>query len=685
MNKKETKDNLLLKNLLFCISASAYILLSVPASPRGLVAGAAIAAVVYLITRFTKSIPKIFSGKRNRPCLVTAIALSLILGLRFEKVWRYSQQVTALASRVGLSIAWILYPVGILLGALAIYFCYVVVYLLVHLPKKSLAEAGTPKIGKRNLIPSKSFLFGMIAVLLIQFVVLMYWGVRKEGYHVDEVYTFELSNYRYTNYGDAPDAYNTWITGDDLATVVEPDGTELLNVTVPYWNSETDNHPFVYYTLVHLFSSLFTLFHFGVQKWAALIPNIVSCLATSFVLGLLTYALTKSTWASLLASLFWSLSVGGISTGVFLRMYAMLTFWCVLFTYLHVLFYQDMRENCVDQRLGMAMLLCTTAGVLTQYYFLIFAFIFCAISFAVLCFRREWKLLKAYTLLEFNGVFLAEVLFPRMLFRLLFGDRGQEALSNAASANLNEKLRQILNVINEELFSGYGVWVASLCLGLLLLGVIVGLIRKENNRQGRILLQVMAAVSLFVLVVAKLAPYMIDRYFMCVFPLLLMICVCSVYGGVKTILPRNSFGKFVSVAAVAALVIIVTATGMMTQPVRYVYSNQAERREQLAKYGEIPVVLINADHYDDSALNWLFELKEYPDVFLCSHENISVIRKAVETKDISEGFLLYVHMFDDPEAALEEACSAIDTCSAELVTDRGGCPVYCITTRVTGG
>lgn len=85
----------------------------------------------------------------------------------------------------------------------------------------------------------------------------MLLGVQKQSFHVDEVYTFELSNYSETIYGDGKDSYATWHTGDSFKAILEPENDHLFDLSVPFWNGETDNHPSTYYMLVNFFSSFF--------------------------------------------------------------------------------------------------------------------------------------------------------------------------------------------------------------------------------------------------------------------------------------------------------------------------------------------------------------------------------------------------------------------------------------------
>lgn len=667
----------LFKNLIFVISSAAYIVLAVPAEPKWLLCGVALVVLTYIITRFLTNISEFVKGNRRKVRLVIAILLSLLLGFRFEKAWRYSSQMAIVSSELGISISILLYILGIILGLVGIYFCLSMLTLFIELPKKLFRETGVPEkyIPKRKL--NKGLLFGILVVLVLQASALTYWGVQKEGFHVDEVYTYELSNYQYTNYGDAEGTYDTWISGAQLKTVAEPDGTELFNLTIPYWNSETDNHPLEYYTVIHVFSSIFKILNIEEVKWIGLIPNFLACLLTTIILILLGYRLTQKNIPAIMFGAFWALSIGAINTGVYIRMYAFLTFWCVLFVYLHLLFYQKMNSKMLDLRFISTMVICTAAGVLSQYYFLIFAFLTCAITFFTLAIKKHWKLLISYCTMEFCGVFLAELMFPRMLVRLFFGDRGAEALSNAANADLVTKLKEILVVINNEIFAGYGQAIIGIVVIIIFMGVLVSLYRKNSfTIEDKFIGQMAIVVVLFIIVITKLAPYMSDRYFMCSFPILLTCCAYFVYRGIRLIIASDQIGYSISTAILIIVVAAITFIGYQAQDVNYIYGDQVERRAAIENYGDIPVVTLNADFYDDSILKWLFELQNYSDVFMCHYKNFQNLADADVDRKLDNGFLLYCHMYSEEDGIISEVEKYLDFIDYELVTEIGECPVY---------
>ena len=122
-----------------------------------------------------------------------------------------------------------------------------------------------------------------------------------------------------------------------------------------------------------------------------------------------------------------------------------------------------------------------------------------------------------------------------------------------------------------------------------------------------------------------------------------------------------------------------TITSYHTQNVKYVYADQVQRRVDIEAYGDIPVIVVNKDTYDDSSLKWLFELENYSNVFLCHHQDFSEIRIANRKKDLRNGFLIYCHMYSENETELIKRIEQeINVNDYRLISDVGDCKVFYI-------
>lgn len=686
---RSIKQDILIKNVLFVISAISYIALSIPATNMGLKIGIVIALICYTVTRFTPNILDLLRENFYKSYLIMSIVLSCILGLRFKKVWINSIQFKMISERIGINTNILLYTIGITGGILAIYFCLVILTFCLEYPKKMLIKINERSLGGKNIVYDKYFIIGIVIILFLQSILLIYWGNQKQGYHVDEVYTFELSNYTYTNYGDTENSYAHWNNGDRYLDVVEPNGTELFNYTIPYWNSETDNHPMIYYSIIHTISSIFVILNIGINKWVGLIPNIIFCLGTTFILILLFYKLTKKKSFSLIASGVWAFSIGAINTGVYIRMYALLTFFCILFTYMHYIFYESIENRSINKKILLWLQITTVIGILSQYYFLIFAFLLCGLTVIILFIKRQWNILKCYIVTEFNSVIIAILLFPRMIFRLFFGDRGSEALNNLTkSGSYINDLYSVYEIINKELFNGSAFIIFIIAILCVIFACMYNSFNRNkliidnknifNNIPNTFILQMIIVVILFICTITKIVPYKVDRYYMCIFPILITCIVYIILNSLYSILSKFKKGQTILSILALCIVCISILMGYSAQKVDYIYKDYEERRQIIYQYKELPVIVLNKDYYNDSSLKWIFELLEYKYVFLCRNNNFNDLKIASKNKNLQKGFLVYAHMYTkkDNDTIISKIKQNINVDKCEFLTDIGDCSVY---------
>lgn len=660
------------RNIPLAASAGAYFLLAVPATGTGLAVGACLTAVCLGLGLFLPGIWQFTKTQAAKGHWIAAAAVCMLMGLRFDNVWKLSGQISALTERLHVDSIAFLTAVGCVLAVGAVYFTTAALTFLLKWPLGLLKEQG-PAAHRQH--PSRFLVTGLVVLLAAQLAVLCYWGVQKQGFHVDEVYTFELSNYPETIYGDGENAYANWKTGDTFTAILEPADGRLFDLSVPFWNGETDNHPSTYYILVNILSSIFKLLGISAGKWAGLIPNFACCLVTTVFWVMLLRRLLQNDLLALCGGAAWAFCIGAINIGVYLRMYALLTMASVMFTWLHLKFLSQYAAGRSAGKTLMLIQLATVAGILSQYYFLFFAFFFCGSVCVYFFAKKDWSMLRCYMLTEISAVAAAELLFPRMIVRLLFGDRGSEALDNMLhGSSYLPQLRTVLDIINQELFGGFGAAVLAVSTLLLLMAAASARIKKKRIpiADGFALLM-LATAGGYILAVTKIAPYQVDRYFMCTFPLLTMY---SIYGICRGVLALTGEKRIFRVAA-AVILVAVTLFCTDSGEVSYIYPDGTERAAALEPYAGLPVVALNGDYYNDSVLQWAFEFRNFEHIFLCRNNGLSDIALASENGMLENGFLLYVHQdTTDTPALFEQLSRWIEIEEYAELTDAQGCRVY---------
>jgi hypothetical protein len=184
---------------------------------------------------------------------------------------------------------------------------------------------------KRN-ITKFSLVFGITLFLVVLF--LLTQMIDKNGFHIDEIYSYGLAN---SNYHPFPWEFDTWLSGDYYQNYLTVAENEAFNYGSVYYNQTQDVHPPLYYFILHTISSLFPGMF---SKWIGLSINLVIHISVFYVLYKLLDNIIENKWISLFGSVFWILSKGAIDSLLFIRMYPLLTLIQVFLIYISLRFYK---------------------------------------------------------------------------------------------------------------------------------------------------------------------------------------------------------------------------------------------------------------------------------------------------------------------------------------------------------
>lgn len=526
--------------------------------------------------------------------------------------------------------------------------------------------------GKKTLA-----VLALMVILAVQGVMMGQFGARKTAYHVDELYTFELANCPHTWFSFREGFMESWVDGAEIRKAMTVDGPGDLDYSIPYRNQKNDVHPPLYYFVIHTVSALFAG---HLSKWIGILPNMAFCLLTTVLLYLAGAKLFEKRGPALVAAGWWAWSVGCMSTAVFVRMYAMLTCLCTALVLLHLVALGEVKRGRLRKRTVAGLFLVTLAGILTQYYFLVFCFFLCGVFFLFLCATKRWKLLVRYTVTEAAALCGAVVLFPQMLGHIFGGYRGQQAFESVAQGSgFLEGLEKVGTLISRQLCSGR--LVGAVLLGVL--GLVAGVLYRRHRgdrpamAEGDWTALYLACVAAgYWGMITKIAPYQTDRYVFCIYPL---VVVCLVYLG------HRALALFVRRPQVCTAVLALVGVGMtvvsyQTQTVNYLYTQYQQRYQALASYEGYPIVYLSVNGtYQNRMDEYAMEFVKAPQVFCCENGNWDGVAKAADTGDIQTGFLLYIHdpgnlSEDDIRAQVERR---VDIDRFEPVTGVGGLAYFC--------
>ncbi len=238
----------------------------------------------------------------------------------------------------------------------------------------------------------------LLLALAVILAVCLLFAQRKNGMFIDEIYTYGLSNSHYAPFLEdvaGGELEGAVLTRQDLLDYVTVGEDELFDLGSVYYNQVHDVHPPLYYWLFHLASCLTP----GVfSKWTGLILDLVLYLLTLIALYRLCLRLFGSRLAALTAVLLYGLSGLGLATMLMIRMYVLIT----LFSVLLALWITRLME---DGRPVWSLLSGVTIflGLLTQYYFVFYAFFVCAAFVFYAAAKKRWKDLAVFALCAFAG------------------------------------------------------------------------------------------------------------------------------------------------------------------------------------------------------------------------------------------------------------------------------------------
>lgn len=375
-----------------------------------------------------------------------------------------------------------------------------------------------------NIWKDKRNIF-LICMIIMQVLLLFYWGGKKEGYNCDEVYSYGLSNSYYIPIIDFDENWREeFHTSDFFKNYLTVEEGERFSYDSVIYNQENDVHPPLFYMILHTVCSFmpgcFT-------KWQGLGINIFF-----FVLIILlmyffyTKAFGDKTEALIVCGIF-GFSVGAISNFAFVRMYMMLTFLTLLDGFFHILYSKTKKQTYL-----FLIYICTVLGCLTHYYFVVVAF------FVSLCMcignliKKEWKVILKYAIIRFAGIGTMILLFPACLEHIFFGYRGKGAINSAKSMEgYGDILKAYINWISLEFFGGHMYAVLAVLLFAALLGCIFKYVVKRKKFASEIVdkdkknyacaMCVVVLLSFFVL--TKVSPFTSDRYIMCLYPYIMIL------------------------------------------------------------------------------------------------------------------------------------------------------------------
>ena len=486
------------------------------------------------------------------------------------------------------------------------------------------------------------------AALLLTIVLIIgvcgLYSYRKSGMFVDEIYTYGLSNGYYTPFvksitdGDMTDHTISRQELLDYLTVGDNDRFAFGSV---YYNQTQDVHPPLYYWLFHLASSLVP----GTfSKWTGLCLDFILYSITLLLLYRLLRLLFAHREIAVCGLALYGLSTVGLSTMLMIRMYVLLTLFSVLLAYL-ILHQIRSPRAFLYPLIGLTIF----AGLLTQYYFVFYAFFLCLTVLIYLAARKEWKAAGIFSGCAIGGVILLPIAFPAFLKQLTANAlvSGGSALKNlTTTAKYADRLHYYFDKVSGGLL--LELRAALLPAGIALILCIIFLPRalkvlRSGSDSNEALLFVLPAAAAFCLV-AVIAPVTDHRYVFNVMPFF-VVFVCWLLWLAESALPDFNRKQLLRQAAVFA-VALWALWNVRTFPPQYLYDstsqfNHNEYNAAISDYTDCPCVYLT-DNANGVVTQDLLQLMQFPDVFFTNDPSSEALKDYLANHSANHSLVVYV-------------------------------------------
>lgn len=531
-------------------------------------------------------------------------------------------------------------------------------------------------------------------VVLLCLAVLAVGVWHKEGYHMDELLSFELANARFTPWivptqpegrlekfvkneieGDSAgetfgnlaetvkdvlqnrggskmlsykaDVYEepVWISAEEFREYITVDKGDDFQYLSVYFNVKDDNHPPVHFMLLHTMSSL----------WKGTVSPFLGCFINLVaVAGILILLMglgrrlmgpEQGTALGVLAALLYGLSAGAMATTLLIRMYALVAFFCVAFFSIHV---QKWQEEAFGQK-NKLLILVTVLGFLTQYFFLFYCLLLAAVTGVLLAASKRYKELFRYVRSMVTAAVIGVALFPFSVSDVFSSGRGVEALNNLSEgfSGYGARLKTFYQILEGRTF---GVLFTPLLLAALLLFWYAIFSKKPlwEQKQKGIWWMLCIPVPGYFLLVSRMSPYLVDRYMMPIFPFVILLVSALLMQGLAWLLPERMAGrergKQAVILAVGGLLTIWQFAGILHYDGTYLYTGYAAQEAVARAYSDVPCICVyeGVGYYEN-----LIEFTSYEKTLLVKPEELSQRRDKESVTSLDRVVVLLKPGVDD--------------------------------------
>lgn len=512
-------------------------------------------------------------------------------------------------------------------------------------------------------------------ILFLQILFMLYYCNMKQGFFVDEIWSYGLSNsYYHAQIWEDNGLANVRIDPEMFKSYLTVNKGEEFSYGSVIYNQTHDAHPPLFYMVLHTISS-FSPGEFS--KWFGLIPNVIYFAIAMYLLLRIVRCISEKNIFSILVLALYGFSIGAVNSVTYVRMYMLLTVWCLFFLLENIQIY---KEEKISVKRFVLLSIATFGGLYTHFFFIIFA---CpVVGLMLIKFVREGqpgrRAFFKYSIAGGIGIICAFGTFPTYLRKLSGKDgNANSSLTHANMRNFSdwgERIKIYWKDISSELFGSLWSVILILFLALLagyLICNILYKIRIEKNekkiqliiekkqisgekiielKQSYIIsISILLVIVFYFLLVCKITVFSSNRFMMCIYPLIVLEMSILIW---ETIVHITRKKVMQSVILGVTCVLITGITYFANDP-EYIYEEKGKNAQVLQEYTDLPVVYIYASTHRilDNALNLMNCKKEIYQI------ELEKIKQNIKEVDASKNEMIFY-----VDTLVSDYGSSVDEC-----------------------
>ncbi|MCI9286444.1 MAG: glycosyltransferase family 39 protein [Clostridia bacterium] len=499
-----------------------------------------------------------------------------------------------------------------------------------------------------------------------------------------------------------------------------------------YENQKNDSHPPLYYLILRIAMG-FNINQYS--KWTGIILNIIIYAFITIFMYLIISKLLKGQnkykEKSIILAFISSITLSSLTNVLFIRMYALSTLNIVITTYLHLkLLEKESKNNMLLVGIGISALI----GSLTHYYYLFYLIALFIMFVTKYIKEKQYKQLGKYILTMTIAGILSLIIFPYSIQHMFFRYRGQGVLNNLSNIH-----KYIVNIILYIVITN--VYVCNNFLIILLLGIGIICVYKLMSHKkifaikNRYVKYITIPTLFNFIIVSICSPYIELRYILPISQMIFILVIYFVFNMLNNICKEKTRNRIMISIFLAMFIMVFVSNEVIDLVIgknfrseqEASYSSKTELVENLnnecnLSLGYIPkidgipldnVLLFIKDFKIEPQVMYSNkldimkkiegELKGVPALYLfdsnnnrflddillfanieesyiakdieCNEENIKEI---IESKDISNGLLIFINDWQDNEKILEVIQKSINLYNVTYLQRLNMCDIYYI-------